>query len=383
MALIEDDEILFPDKNKRLNKESLIRIREKYGDQMKDLKVILTACGCPGASTLIRMLKNNGERDITIVGTDMDDEAIGRFFVDKFYKVPPGRSEEYIPKMLEIVRKENPDILFPESTYEVYPLASHREKFEELGTKVVVSDPEAIKTANNKFEMYEVLSKNTDLDLPEYYSVNSLDDFLDAVNKLNYPENPVVFKPHVGKGSRGVRIIDPEIDKKEILMEKKPNSKYMSLDEFKDVFEGEAFPNLLVTEYLDGMEETSDSLCYEGEELLTTVKTVERARWGVIVNGELVKRPNLVQQTKKILREIPLSYCVNIQFIDGKLIEINPRVSTFIYQEDLIAPYLSIKLALGELTKEEVKEYREKIDYGRRMVRYMDQIFHKEKERIL
>ena len=83
---------------------------------MNDLKIIVTACGCPGGSTLIRMLKNNGERRVVIVGTDMDNEAIGSFLTDKFYRVPPGWSKEYIPNMLDLVEKEKPDVLFPEST---------------------------------------------------------------------------------------------------------------------------------------------------------------------------------------------------------------------------------------------------------------------------
>jgi predicted ATPase len=43
---------------------------------MKPIRVLLTACGCPGASTLIRMLKQNGEREVEIIGVDMDDQAI-------------------------------------------------------------------------------------------------------------------------------------------------------------------------------------------------------------------------------------------------------------------------------------------------------------------
>ena len=39
-----------------------------------------------------------------------------------------------------------------------------------------------------------------------------------------------------------------------------------------------------------------------------------------------------------------------MQFKGGYLIEINTRVSTFIYQDDLIEPYLSIKLSLNEIT---------------------------------
>jgi len=352
--------------------------------KMKDLRVVLTACGCPGASTLIRMLRNNGEREIEIVGTDVDQEAVGRFLTDKFYRVPPGNSKEFIPKMLEIVEKEKPDVVFPESSYEVYPLACSKEKLEALGTKVLVSDPKPIEVSNNKFEMYETLRKNTCIDLPKYISVESLGEFMDGIERLGYPENPVLFKPHIGKGSRGVRILDPKAERRRMLMEEKPISKYISLQEFEEIFSKERdFPKLLVMEFLRGREMTTDSIAMKGRELLTTVKTVEEARWGVIVRGELVKQDDLVEQTRNILRAIPLSYCVNTQFIAGKLIEINPRVSTFIYQEDLIAPYLAVKLALGELSEEDIVTYREKIDYGRRMVRYMDQVFHQGGERVL
>jgi carbamoyl-phosphate synthase large subunit len=348
-----------------------------------NLKIILTACGCPGASTLIRMLQKVPDRDVTIVGTDMDKEAVGRFLVDEFYQVPHGQSDEYIPEMMSIVKTEEPDILFPESTFEVHSLAKHREKFEALGTEVIVSSPEAIQTANNKFEMYEAISAQTDVDLPEYSLVHTHKGFRAAAEELGYPDEPIVFKPPVGKGSRGVRIIDPDVNRRELLLEEKPNSLYIDMDEFEQIFADGPFPELLVMEYVDGEEETADSLCLQGKELLTSFKTVEDARWGVIVRGELVERPELLIRTRKILEAIPLSYCVNLQFINGKLIEINPRVSTFIYQQDFLQAYLAIQLALDEASKEDVRNYRDDIDYGRRMVRYMDQVFHKDGNRLL
>ncbi len=341
---------------------------------MKPLKIVLTACGCPGASTLIRMLKNNGERKVEVIGTDMDPEAIGRFLADKFYQVPPANSQEYIPNMLDIVEKEKPDILFPESSLEVYPLACNKKKFEENGTKVLVSDPEMIEIANNKYLTYERLKGA--IDLPKYRIARNLDEFIKIVYELGYPEKPVVFKPPVGKGSRGLRIIDPRIDRKEQLLKRKPNARYISLEEMEHIFREGDFPELLVMEYLGEEEHATDSIAMKGRELLTTVKTVEQTRWGVIVRGELVRRDDLVEQTRKILERIKLSYCVNMQFVGGKLIEINPRVSSFIYQPNLIAPYLAIKLALGELSEDEIKKYRDKIAYGRRMVRYMDQVFY-------
>jgi carbamoyl-phosphate synthase large subunit len=356
------------------------------GKKLKPLKILLTACGCPGASTLIRMLKNVGERKIKIIGTDMDKEAVGRFFCDNFYTVPSGSSGEYIPEIFRILKREKPDIIFPESSNEVIPLSETKKEFESMGVKVLVSSTEALQIASNKFRMYEELSKKTRIKLPRYRDASSFEEFLEALDVLDYPNKPVVFKPHVGKGSRGVRIIDPRVNRMDQLLNFKPISKFISLKEFKEIFQNvkpTKFPRLLVMEYLEGMEKTTDSLTLEGRELLTTVKTVERARWGVIVNGELVKEEALVEQTRKILEIIPLSYCVNIQFIGNKLIEINPRVSTFIYQEDLILPYLAIKVALDEINDEGVMSLKKKIDYGRRMVRYMDQIFHKSHKKLL
>lgn len=56
---------------------------------------------------------------------------------------------------------------------------------------------------------------------------------------------------------------------------------------------------------------------------------------------------------------------------------------TFIYREDLIAHYLATNLVLGEISEEDVRKYGERIDYGRRTVRYMDQIFHNGGRKVL
>ncbi len=343
---------------------------------LSPLRILLTAAGCPGASTLIRMLQSVDERHVTVIGADMDSQAIGRFLCDDFHVVPPASDPGYMDAMLDLVRVIQPDVLFSQSSVEVPVLSPHIAQFEALGAAVPISQPEPIRVASDKYEMYEVLRRNADIDLPKYRLVHSLEAFVEAIQELGYPGNAVCFKPPVGKGSRGFRIIDASIDRKDLLMNYKPSSRYMALDEFTQIFQHEAvFPPFLVMPYLAGTEFTTDPIALNGDMLLCTTKTVEAARWGVIAKGQLVDRPELVEQTREILKAIPLSYNVNVQFIGDKLIEINPRVSTFIYQEDLIAPYLAIRLALGELSSDDVREYQQRVQVGRRMVRYMDQVF--------
>jgi hypothetical protein len=148
------------------------------------------------------------------------------------------------------------------------------------------------------------------------------------------------------------------------------------MQEFKAIFKSEpVFPDLLVMEFVEGEEIDAMTLSHAGEALLVTCKTRESARAGVVTRAELVCRPELVTACNKIIERIPLSYNSGMQFKGGRLIEINTRVSTFIYQDDMIEPYLSIKLALGEISHDEVRAYQGRIQFGRRMIRYMDQTF--------
>jgi carbamoyl-phosphate synthase large subunit len=255
-------------------------------------------------------------------------------------------------------------------------VALNKEKFEKLGTKVIVSDPGPIVIASNKYDMYEKLKNVKGINLPEYYYPRNLDEFVKFAHKLGYPKRAVCFKPHRSKGSRGFRILDESISRRDMLLNYKPESRYMSLKEFMEIFEKEKdFPKFILMEVIKGPEYDAMTLCFKGESLLTTVKSREQSRWGIITSGELIDKPEIVKAVEKIISVIPLSYNISLQFIDNKLIEINPRTSSYIYQDDLNEPYLAVKLCLGEISKEEVRSYQSKVRYGRRMLRYMDQLF--------
>jgi hypothetical protein len=148
------------------------------------------------------------------------------------------------------------------------------------------------------------------------------------------------------------------------------------LAEFQKIFENDSdFPELVVMDVATGDEFDVMALCGESGALLVTVKSRESNRWGVINRGELVDSPLHRNLVKEIIRIIPLKYNICLQFIEDKIIEINPRPSTYIYQRNLNEPYLAIKLALGEISENEIRQYQENVEYGRRMIRYMDQVF--------
>jgi 2-phospho-L-lactate transferase/gluconeogenesis factor (CofD/UPF0052 family) len=57
--------------------------------------VLVTATGSPGGPRLVRALRENGERELTVIGTDITDGSAGRFLCDAFHLVPRGDDPAY------------------------------------------------------------------------------------------------------------------------------------------------------------------------------------------------------------------------------------------------------------------------------------------------
>jgi len=339
-------------------------------------KILMTGGGAPQAPTLIRHLRENGETPVTIVAMDMNPEACGRWMADRFYAVPPAGTSGYKERLIEVIRKEKPDALLNVCGTDVLFIAPMKEELEALGPVVICSDGDAVETANDKWKLFTTLQDVEGVEVPEFSSPRSLDEFVAKAHEMGYPDRELCFKPHVSKGSRGFRILSERFDRRDLLLNHKPTARYMTLGEFQDIFRNsDGFPDLLLMEVAQGEEIDLMTIGFRGEALLTTCKTRESHRWGVIDRGELVERPELERSAERTVRSIGLSYNISIQYIGGKVIEINPRTSTFIYQDDLNEPWLAVKLALGRIDPEEVRAHRSKIRFGRRMVRYMDQVF--------
>jgi carbamoyl-phosphate synthase large subunit len=339
------------------------------------LKLVLTAVGCPGASTLIRMLKANGEREITIHGVDVRPDAIGRFLCDGFDLVPAGASPDYVPALAAVVEKVRPDLLFVQSSHEIETVARHRDVFEALGAKVMADGAEGIVTAGDKALMHAACGQ-IPVPQPRLLLPRSLDEFVDGVRELGYPDVPVCFKPPVAKGSRGFRILSAEVDRVHELLHERPINRYMTLPEFEGLFRDvEPFPELMLMEYVDAPEITVDLFADRGEVVFHQTRTREEFLTGLAMAFKTIDRPDLVELSRNVVRHLGLDYFQSVQWIGGRLLEINPRVSTFVYQEDFIIPYLGIKYALGELDAAGVALAQSKVRFSRRSVRYYDQVF--------
>jgi len=235
---------------------------------MKDLKILITAAGSPGSAANIKHLKNIDERKLILIGTDLNHDKIGKHWCDKFYTVPKGEDENFIPRLLEIIRKEKPDVLLPQSSAEVIPLSKNKNVLEDEGVKVLISSEKAVYESENKAELYKSLDDGY-VKIPNFKIVNSLSTFLDAIKALGYPKTPVCFKPPISKGTRGFRILRDDVSRKHALLNERPINRFISINEFKEIFENDPdFPELLVMEFVEGKEYTTDPLVRNGKTLL-------------------------------------------------------------------------------------------------------------------
>ena len=137
---------------------------------MRPLTVIVTASGAPGTAALLRALRENGEREVRLVGTDMSERSVGRHLCDAFHLVPSGSDPGFADVLREIADREGADAILPQSSFDLEGLAGAVDRFE--GVAVLVSPPDAIARSNDKAETYALLHR---LGLPAPAAVAAAD----------------------------------------------------------------------------------------------------------------------------------------------------------------------------------------------------------------
>jgi len=337
---------------------------------VREATVVVSACGAPGTAALLRGLRENGERPVRLVGTDMSERAIGRQLCDAFHLVPAGSDPGFADAILEIVEREGVDVVLPQSSFDLEGLAEHRDRFP---IPVLVSSPDTIHRSNDKAETYALLQR-LGITGPDFRRVNGASEVAAAAAELGYPERPVCFKPVFSSGSRGFRILDPTVDRANQLLNERPGAVAMRLDEAVELLPDEGGPDLLVMELATGGERTIDGIADGERVVLGHPKTRESMRAGLAMYFVTLEDDELMDVADRLVAELRIEHFFNIQLVGEHVIEINPRISTIVYQEDLNLPYLGVKRALGEISDEELAGLRSRVRPGRTALRYFDQV---------
>src|SRR5262249_1051979 len=136
----------------------------------------------------------------------------------------------------------------------------------------------------------------------------------------------------------------------------------------------EGGPDLLVMELATGGERTIDGIADGAHVLLGHPKTRESMRAGLAMYFVTLADDALMEIADRIVAELAIEHFFNIQLVGDQVIEINPRISTIVYQEDLNLPNLGAKHALGDIAADELDALKSRIRPGRTALRYFDQV---------
>lgn len=325
--------------------------------QFRDITVLMSASSSPSMPGMIKCFKNVKERNIRVVGVDMSDDPSAKFMVDAFYQVPAASAPNYADIMLDICKKEKVDVYFPNVSAEVSAVVARKDEFEALGVKLSVSNMESVAISNNKLKTYETLEK-AGIPVPRYYGVHTVEDFVEGMKYMGYPEKPVCIKIVDGSGSRGVRIIDSTKSRYDIFVKEKPNSFYISYDDMLSMLQSAPAPlhEMMLVECMHGPEFTVDLLAEKGKALYIVGRNNVDSLMSIAQASVLQYDELAYKVSEQVIDLLKMDGNVGFDFMrndkeEAVLMDINPRITATISimaAGGVNLPYLRVKQLLGE-----------------------------------
>ena len=158
--------------------------------------VLLTAAGGAPVPGLIKHLKS--EYGYRVLAADMDCHAIGLYYADKGFVIPPANAADFLPTIRYICKKENVNVFIPLVDEELVTSLA----LEQEGIPVLIPRKKFVESCLDKFALMNEL-RAAEISIPD--TRLGCDD----LRGVNYP---AIVKPRTGRGSRGVGIVHSQIE---------------------------------------------------------------------------------------------------------------------------------------------------------------------------
>lgn len=340
------------------------------------LTILLTGVGGPGAPGMIHCYRSNGEREIRIIGADMNPNAAGKGLTDAFYPIPKAADPSFIDVVLNICLKEKVDIIVPIVTRELAAFAANRERFARHGILVSAMSSEQLYIVNDKGRLLDSLREHG-LPTARYRMVHNTEELFEAIDSMGYPNEPVCLKITNGNGSRGIRMLDlPERDYDRFFSEK-PDSHYISYEYLRHIFTGRTIPEMMVMELLPGSEYSVDVIAESGRILAMVCRRGIKVVSSIQVECVIEHNEAVESLCADVIRTLDLTGQFGFDLkcaADGTphVLEINPRLTAGIVAcaaAGCNLPYFE----LLRLRREPLPAYE--IRYGTVMTRRWQEVF--------
>jgi HAD superfamily hydrolase (TIGR01549 family) len=243
---------------------------------------------------------NNLNINLKIYGADMAGTAPALAFCDFTRTVCGMCDRDYIPQLLEICQKDQIDMLIPTIDTDLLVLSQNTEKFDAIGTKVLISKTDKIAVSRDKNYTADFF-ESCGLKAPR-----TVNDYLKYDGSY-----PCFIKPKDGSSSINAFKVENESELK--------------------VY-AEQVGDYIVQPFIEGTEYTVDIFCsYDGTPIFVTPRLRLAVRAGEVLKTQISMDEKIIAECKQMIREFQPCGPMTVQLIRQKetgedyYIEINPR----------------------------------------------------------
>lgn len=238
-------------------------------------------------------------KELKIYGVDMAGTAPALFYCDYTRKVVAMKDPGYIQKLVDICTEDHIDLLIPTIDTDLLVLSENKEKFESIGTKVMISAPDKIRICRDKNNTSQFF---VDCGLHAPMPVNDWNEY-----KAGYP---AFIKPKDGSSS----INAFKVENKEEL----------------EVYAGQV-ENYIVQPFVSGREYTIDIFCdWAGNPISIVPRERLQVRAGEVLKTRIDLDQTMIEEAKILCSAFKPCGPMTVQLIRDDtgvdwFIEINPR----------------------------------------------------------
>lgn len=317
---------------------------------------------CAGRRTyLLKYFKENLSEGDKVVATDMQLSAPALQVADVKIQVPAVYDPKYIDITLDICKEQKIDALISLNDLELPILAENKKRFEEIGVRVIVSDPEVIDIAFDKYKTAQWV-ESIGLNAPKtYVTLASAKEAL-AKGEIAFP---LFMKPRWGSGSIGLETIEDMEELEEVYQQlfKKIKKTILATASVGDEY-------IMIQEKLTGKEFGLDVMNdLEGNHVAVSVKQKLAMRAGETDKAITVDIPEVYEMGRKIGENLKHIGNLDVDIMqrangDYCVLELNPRFGggfPFSYEAGVNLPLAIIKWLKGD----EVPASMLQPEYGR------------------
>lgn len=237
---------------------------------------------------------------LKLYGADMTNTAPALYYCDFYRPVCGMREEPYIDELLAICKNDSIDLVIPTIDTDLLVLSENKNRFEELGTKVLISSPDMISICRDKNKT-SAFFEACGLKAP--MPVNDWTHYKDGF--------PAFIKPKDGSSSINAYKVDNE-DELQIYASQ--------IDDY------------VVQPFIDGKEYTIDIFCdWDAQPISIVPRERLQVRAGEVLKTRIDLDSKMIEEAKKLCAVFKPCGPITVQLIqdhntgDNFYIEINPR----------------------------------------------------------